>query len=304
MATARALLAATVAFAAVGCAQSGEATARDADTQRDASGGAGGTATPDVGGQAGMEGRFPKLFIDLLAPDMALAGFAGASNDYLLDLSEVHAGGASLRVSVPSSGYTGATIRSAAPHDLSPYNALTFWAKASAAKMLNVVGLGNDSVSTTFLAEWKGVALTTSWTKYLLPLPLSSKLTEESGLFHFAEGAEEGAYTIWFDDIQYESIVPSLLGSVQPSLANLIVTKHPGDTFAASGLSVTFSVNGASEVVTAAPSYFAFASSAPTVATVDAAGTIAALTPGSADISAYLGDIPAAGTIVVNVSAP
>src|SRR5262245_56122152 len=105
----------------------------------------GAAPAPDgaAGGEAGAaaERGFPTVFADLLSQDMAVAGFAGAVNTMLLDRSDVRAGSASLRLSVPATGYTGAAIRSAAPHDLAAYTALTFWAKASAARTLDVVGL-------------------------------------------------------------------------------------------------------------------------------------------------------------------
>src|SRR5262249_8947350 len=152
--------------------------------------------------------------------DMAVAGFAGAVNTLILDRADVHSGSASLRLSVPATGYTGAAIRGAAPHDLVPYTALTFWAKASDARTLDVVGLGNAASDTTYLAEWHGVALDTAWTKYTLPIPLPAPLTAVSGVFHFAESADEGPYHIWLDDIRYETVAAAALGAPEPVMGN------------------------------------------------------------------------------------
>ena len=78
------------------------------------------------------------------------------------------------------------------PRDLSGYNALTFWAKASINATLNVAGLGNDNTGTSrFTAEQSGIAVTPAWTKYIIPIPDAPELDQERGMFYFAEGPGE-----------------------------------------------------------------------------------------------------------------
>ena len=105
-----------------------------------------------------------------------------------------------------------------APKNLSAYNAVTFWAKESKAFLLDGVGLGNNAATTTYAVERNGVALTSDWVKYYIPIPVAAKLTAETGLFHFAEGSGEGAYTIWIDDIQYENVGGGIIGTPTASL--------------------------------------------------------------------------------------
>ncbi|WP_411279674.1 hypothetical protein [Gemmatimonas sp.] len=121
-------------------------------------------------------------------------------------------GTATLKVIVPnpgdaSGGYAGGAFVAQVPRDLSSYNAVTFWAKASINAKLDVVGLGNDNTGTsTRSAQRSAIDVTPTWTKYTLPIPLASKLTAERGLFYFAEGPENGVgYTLWFDDIKFET---------------------------------------------------------------------------------------------------
>ena len=116
----------------------------------------------------------------------------------------MYTGSASLKVVVPSAEYTGGALVVNPGRDVSAYDTLTFWAKASAARTLNVAGIGNDGVDTTNATEVTNLALTTTWTKYTITIPNPSALTANTGLFHFAEGSDEGVYTIWFDDITYE----------------------------------------------------------------------------------------------------
>jgi len=275
-------------------------------------GGNAGAAGPDGGGNAGGGSGGASadagtavlaIFDDALAGGAIFAPFGGATNATTIDTVDPHGGSASLRVEVPASGYTGGAFVAGAPTDLTRYTAVTFWARASAPHSLNVVGLGNDGTSTTFSAEWNAIALTATWAKYAVPIPLPARLGAATGLFHFAEGAEEGAYTFWLDDIQYEALDATVLGPPQPAIAGETLSKQTGDHFPVDGPSVTFAVNGGNQTLATARAYFNFSTSDATVATVDATGTITAVGVGRAVISATLGGTPAAGGITVNVRA-
>src|SRR5512139_2819339 len=84
------------------------------------------------GGTEPEVAQFPDIFVDDFAADLSIADFGGATNALTVDDTEKHAGKASLKVAVPASGYTGGAFVIATPQDLSGYDALTFWAKASA----------------------------------------------------------------------------------------------------------------------------------------------------------------------------
>lgn len=242
------------------------------------------------------------VFDDDYRLGVTFADFGGSTNALSIDTSEKQAGTASLKIAVPASGYTGGAFVLPAPADLSSYDALTFWAKASEAKTLDKVGLGNTGQSTTLASEISGLALTTAWKKFVVPLPLASKLTAESGLFHFAEG-DSSAYTIWLDEIRYEKLGSAVIGAAAPAIATATENLLVGDATTVAGTSVTFKIDGVDQVSTATAPYFTFTSTNPAVATVDAEGKVEAKAVGTTEITATLGSTPAAGRLTINVSA-
>lgn len=220
-------------------------------------------------------------------------------------------GGGTLRVVVPGPGdpanaFAGGTIKSDWPRDLSPYDAVTFWAKSTRAAPL-VIGLGSDmSVDPKYLAE-SAVGLTTEWTQYFLPIPLASKLTAEMGLFYFAAGADGSpatGFTFWLANIQYVTVGTSI-GGPFPVMPATCVRKGVGDgsfpAFRAGSMPVGFAVQDRIEVVGASNRYFTFTSSDPAVATVAPDGTVAVQGNGVATVTAQLGGVPAAGPLTVKV---
>ena len=240
------------------------------------------------------------VFDDNYGKGVTFNPFGGSTNPPTIDTTVHHTGTASLKIAVPATGYTGGAFAAPA-QDLSGYNAVTFWAMASAAKTVDKIGLGNDSSSTTLQAELLVVPVTTAWTQFVIPLPLPARLTAGTGLFHYAVGSTQGAFTLWIDDIQYEKLPASVLGAPAPALASQTVNKGVGDTFPVDGLSLGFPVNGAAVAVVAAPAYFTFSSSNPAVATVGASGLVTAVGVGTTAITASLGTVAATGTLTVNV---
>ena len=251
------------------------------------------------------------IFTDALAKNVDFQAFGGSKLDAVsVDQTTKQVGTSSLKIIVPgpndpSGGYAGGAFVTSVPRDLSKYNAVTFWAKASVAAKLNVVGSGNDNTGTSaYWSERAELPLTTTWTKYTLPLPLASKLTAEKGLFHFAEGHENNAgYTIWLDDVKFEML--ATVTNPRPALAAATLTMEVGGTSKVEGSTVTFAVEGTDQRLTAAPGYFTWTSSAPAVATVSAAGVITAVASGTAQVTATLGSTAATGAIAVTaVAAP
>jgi hypothetical protein len=241
------------------------------------------------------------VFADDYAAGVTFAPFGGSTNDVAVDGTQAHAGNASLRVAVPAGGYTGGALVSAS-QDLSGYDALTFWAKASRAATLDVAGAGNDAVSTTFQVERGGIALGTDWAKVVIPLPRPALLAAATGLFHFAEGSDEGAYTIWIDDVRFEAL-GAALGPANPAIATETVSREVGQTFAVNGVSVAYPDLGPA-VIAVTRRYFDWTSSNTAVATVDQDGVVTAAAAGSAQITAKLGAADAAGVTTAAVTAP
>lgn len=252
-----------------------------------------------------------EVFGDAVMPGINYAPFAGSDDTaHSIDPSEKHAGSASFRIDVPTSGYVGASFNSLAPRNLTGFNAVTFWAKASKAAVLDVAGFG-ASATPTHIAERPDIALTTTWTKYVIPLPTPSLLTGETAMFHFAEGADATGYTIWFDDIRYETLPAGSLSVPAAAIATEDRAVDVGLTIAANG---TIYRNGAllpgltwttpAVVLGVSPHYLTWSSSDASVATVDAAGVVTGVAPGTADITARFGTTDAAGKTSVTVSAP
>ena len=167
------------------------------------SSGGGGCDPGDGGDNGGAPDPVAVVFDDDYGDGVGFAPFGGSINDVSVDATEAYSGSASLKVVVPSAEYTGGAMVVDPGRDVSAYDTLTFWAKASDARTLNVAGIGNDGVDTTNATEITNLALTTEWQQFTITIPNPSALTANTGLFHFAEGSDEGVYTIWFDEIIY-----------------------------------------------------------------------------------------------------
>jgi hypothetical protein len=248
------------------------------------------------------------VFLDGFGPGVDFQAFAGSKVDALsLDAAVKRSGTTSLRVSVPgpgdaSGGFAGGAFVTNVPRDLTGFTALTFWARASTNATLNVAGLGNDNTGTSrYPAEVSGLPLTTTWTKYIIPIPLAAKLSRERGAFFFAEGAEGAAgYEIWFDDIQFEDIP---VGSPRPAIGTTTIASSVGAEVSLPGTVVGYTIGGGDLVVNAAPAYFTAISDNPAVAAVSGEGAVSVVGEGSAEVTALLGTTPADGVVTINVGA-
>jgi hypothetical protein len=250
----------------------------------------------------------PLVFDDDFGAFSTYEAFLNSKVDALnIDRSEAAVGSASLRVTVPgpddpSGWFAGGAFTTSLVRDLSSFNALTFYAKASQNATLDVVGLGNDNTGTSrFEASWSGIPLTTDWAKFAIPIPLPEKLTLERGLFYFAEGHENNmGYDFWFDEVKFENI--STISNPRPELATQSLNTFIGATLSLSGTSTTFDVGGTDQTIAHMPGYFTFASSDESVATVEDE-VIRIVGSGTAVITAMLGAVNAAGEVTVNVTA-
>ena len=242
------------------------------------------------------------VFEDNYAPGVSFVPFGGSVNTLSIDMAVKYSGTASLKIPV-TSGYTGGALVSAAPSDLSAYNAITFWAKNDMPYLLDGVGIGNNSTTTVYACERNGINVTSTWTKFFIPIPVAAKLTAESGLFHFAEGSGEGSYNIWIDEIKYENVTGGIIGTPTASFATETIAKNVGDNFNANGTTSTYPVNSVNQSMQTARAYFTWSSSNMSVATVNAMGVGTALAAGTTNVTAMLGSVAAGGTLTVNVTA-
>ncbi|MFC2110162.1 glycosyl hydrolase family 16 [Bacteroidota bacterium] len=256
----------------------------------------------------------PEIFIDGFMGGLDYFPFGGSyAEAFTVDTNESYKGNSSMRFDIPAFGvgYGGATFPSTAPRDLSGYDALTFWAKATKGADINEIGFGiNPDNNHKYQVSMKNMPITTQWKKYIIPIPDASKLIEEKGMFWYAEGAEnandESGYTFWIDELKFEKL--GNIAQPRPAILNgenKVETNFLGSTIDMSnyGLSQTFNLaSGVNQTVTAAASYFSFDSSNIEVARVSEAGIVSIIGPGTAKITASIAGVKAEGSLTLNVA--
>lgn len=248
--------------------------------------------------------------------------FADAKPDvFSVDANEGYNSNASVRFDVPnvndpSGNYAGAIFRvDGAGRDLSVYDALTFYVKASQGITLGNAGFGIDYEGDKLQVSMSDINVGTNWTKVTIPIPDPSKLTNIRGLFWFSagtQGTNGSGYTLWFDEIKYE-VAPTIRQVRSEILggANVSLKSFTGSSTTITGLTQVYNLETGQDVtISSAPAYYEFASSDTTVATVDELGVVLIKGTGTADITATLngetslgklsieslGDLPASPT--------
>jgi len=250
----------------------------------------------------------PEVFIDGFSAGLNYAAFGGSKvTAFDVDNEVRYSGSASMKIEIPDAGdpqgsYAGGVYFTSMARDLSAFDAITFWAKASKAATVDLVGFGNDLGESKYLVSLGGMKVNSNWKKYIIPIPDASKLTAEKGMFYYSEGPEDGTgYTLWFDEVKFEKLGtiahkrPLILdgNEVSESAVN-------GLSLALSGLSMAFNMpDGIDQVFQVAPAWFSFASSDPAVAEVDSKGTIKVLAAGTTKITATSGGTEATGSMTV-----
>jgi len=258
---------------------------------------------------------FPKtaeVFIDGFSGGLEYLPFNGSKLDaFTVDEATKYDGTASMRIDVPNFGdpegaYAGAIFRDASGRDLSDFDALTFWAKASQAATINEIGFGVDFADNKYFVTKTGLRLSTTWTKYTIPIPDPYKLTLEKGMLFYATGPENNnGYTFWIDELQFEKL--GTIALPKPAILNgedVFQTSFIGSSIDLStGLSLTVNLaSGINETVSVAPGYFAFSSTDNDVARVSELGIVSIVGKGTAEITAILGGVKAKGSLTVEVA--
>lgn len=255
---------------------------------------------------------YPKtaeVFIDGFSPGLDYGAFGNTLlTGFNVDTDVKYKGTASMRFDVPNVGdaegdYVGGVFIDGGGRDLSDYDALTFWAKGSQSATINELGFGNDFNENKYLVTMTNVPLATYWKKYIIPIPDASKLTNEKGMFWYAEGPENGqGYTFWIDEVKYEKLgtiahgQASILNGVNKSETTFVGVKSKVD-----GVIATFNLsNGINQSVSISPAYLQFTSSNPSVASVDALGEVTSLSTGTAVITATFNGLPTTGSLTIN----
>lgn len=257
--------------------------------------------------------KTPEVFIDGFSGGMDYFAFGSSKvTAFDVDTEVAFSGTSSMRFDIPNASdpdgnFAGGIFKDLTGRDLTDYNALTFWARASKGETLNSVGFGQDFEDGTFLVTANGLELNTSWTQYTIPIPNPSKLTQEKGLFWIAEGTDEQVgqtgYTLWIDEVKFENL--GTIAQPRPAINGGAVSTEPmfvGQDLTVSGLTQTYNVaNGSNVTVSTTPSYYDFSSSDESVATISDLGVITGVGAGTAEITAIIDGVLATGSITVEV---
>lgn len=211
----------------------------------------------------------------------------------------------------PNGGFIGGIFKDRGEgRDLSGYDALTFWMKASRTALFDEIGFGPDFEENKFAATRRNIPLSTDWRKVIIPIPDPSKLVQEKGLFLFSTGtaSTDGVgFTVWIDEIRYEKLGTSLLVESQILDGNdEVLEGFIGSTRQIGGLTCVFNIEDGSNVnVNASASYYNFFSSDPNVASVDENGFVTVIgDAGTSTVTASLGNEQCASQLTVTSNGP
>lgn len=257
------------------------------------------------------EPAFPttgEVFMDDFTGDLAYAAFGGSNVKAFQVDNQVTYGSTkqSMRFEVPDANspqgsYAGGVFYSKTGRDLSGYNALSFYIKATQPANIGVIGFGNDLGESKYLVSINGLPVNSNWKKVIIPIPDAAKLTTEKGLMYYSTGPENGrGYTFWIDEVKFEKV--SNLGNVTGSILNgeerTIANAETGDKITVDGLQASANLpDGVNQSINLSPYYFEFSSSSPGVAGIAANGEISVVDAGSAVISAKLAGQDAGGSL-------
>lgn len=253
-----------------------------------------------------------EVFIDDFTSDLAYAAFGGSDVTAFKVDNQVSYGGTrqSMRFEVPDAGspqgsYAGGVFFSKTGRNLSGYNALTFYIKASQAATIGVVGFGNDLGENKYVVTLNNVAVTSNWKKVIIPIPDPAKLTQEKGLFYYSTGPEAGrGYTFWIDEVRFEKMGD--IGHASATILNGVdksQVSFTGVTNTIDGFSATYNLpSGINSTLSLSPNYFKFSSSNPAVASVSEKGVVTTIGGGTTTITATLDTIHARGSLTLNAA--
>lgn len=206
----------------------------------------------------------------------------------------------------PAGNYAGGIFKiDGGYRDLSQFDALTFWIKATTGTTINEIGFGEDFGENKFQVTRYNVPVSTNWNKVVIPIPDPSKLDQINGLFRYATGGigEQGSevgYTFWIDDLKFEKLGTVANGQPKIMNGNEVTTNTFNGTSAQVTGTQTMNVAGQNITVGVAPSYFTFMSSNRDVAIVNELGKVSVQGAGASTITATLGGVKAKGSLTIN----
>ena len=227
-----------------------------------------------------------------------------------VDDNEGYESAASMRFDVPNANdptgnYAGAIFRvDGSGRDLTEFDALTFWAKATQGVAIGEIGFGQDFGLNKYQVSENNISLSTNWQKYVIPIPDASKLFDERGMFWYSAGTQNtggNGYVFWVDELKFEKL--GTIGEPRPAILNgedVVQDVFAGISLDLTGLTQTFNLgSGLNKTLNVAPSYFDFSSSEPSIAFVNEFGNVG-VSSGSAVITASLAGVEADGSLTIN----
>ncbi len=237
--------------------------------------------------------------------------FADAKPDvFSVDMTQGYASNSSVRIDVPndtdpSGTYAGAIFRvDGVGRNLTGFDALTFYVKASTGTLLGDVGFGIDYLGDKNRISIQNVNVSTNWTKVIIPIPDPSILLSERGVFWFAagtQGTNGSGYALWFDEIKFEKLgnVGNPTSKIMGGLATTVNT-FVGASVNVTGINHVFNlVNGQDVQVNSTSTYCDFFSSDTSIATVNDEGVVSVLAQGTAEITATVKGTAATGKLII-----
>jgi hypothetical protein len=237
--------------------------------------------------------------------------FGDAKPDvFSVDMAQGYASNSSVRIDVPnvtdpSGTYAGAIFRvDGVGRNLTGFDALTFYVKASTGTLLGDVGFGIDYLGDKNRISIQNVNVSTNWSKVIIPIPDASILLSERGVFWFAagtQGTNGSGYTLWFDDIKFEKLgnvgkpTSKIMGGVSSTVNTFV-----GASVNVTGINHVFNlVNGQDVQVNSTSSYCDFFSSDTSIATVNDEGVVSVKAQGTAEITATVKGTLATGKLII-----
>ncbi|MBK7407168.1 MAG: glycosyl hydrolase family 16 [Saprospirales bacterium] len=245
-----------------------------------------------------------EVFIDGFSAGLDYSAYGDSYvSAFQVDEDISYKGTASMRFDVPDAdspkgSYAGGQFIAEGGRNLSGYNALTFWGKASQGVNIGELGFAGSGFKVALL----GAPFNTTWKQYIIPIPDPSKLTLETILFSFAATPLDGkGYSFWIDEVKFEKL--GTLANPRPAILegqDQFFLAETGDKFPLGGLSETFNMpTGVDQRIEVGPGYFTFTSSETSVANVNNQGVVSVIDAGTAVITATLAGIEAAGSFTL-----
>jgi len=254
----------------------------------------------------------PEVFIDGFSSGLYYAAYGTSKvTAFNVDNNVKYKGSSSMRFDVPDNGdpngsYVGGVFGTNPGRDLSGYNVLTFWAKASQPAMLNEVGFGNDMGESKYKVALYNVNLNSNWMQYYVLIPDPSVLNQERGMFYYSAAPQNGkGYTIWIDEVKFEN-----LGTIAHTVYKInngsdLQASGPMGNYSIANFTATFNQpTGADITQTISNQYFTFSSSDTSIATVNSSGIVNLKGNGTAKITAKVGNTDAVGSLTLTTAGP